>query len=218
MWKFRNLDKQLFMGAAAKIHEFLDIEQLMPPERLRLSKLLGRPLMRHIDCNCLEKEFLNNLQDIDCTVAGEYGDRLYAAIENRYWQRLRVWSGHVSSAPRDLVGVMIISDEDLDFGRKWYATYRNIWPFVETGEDPNVHHAFENLHSVYLQHVVRNSRNWNDVLIRRRHAAGLDGGIWHSSAEWLCCICGIDNEKRITYDEEADEEESDAEDSDYEFD
>ena len=154
MWKIRKLDEQLFAGAAAKIHEFLDIEPLMPPGRLRFSKLLGRPLMRYLDCKCLEKEFLDNLQDIDCTVAGEYGDRLYAATENKYWQRLRVWSGHVSSAPRDLVGVMITSDEDLDFGRKWYATYGNTWPFVEAGDEgPEVHPAFAYLYPVYHQHI-----------------------------------------------------------------
>ena len=45
MWKIRKLDEQLFMGAAAKIHEFLDIEHLMSPEKLSLSKQLGRPLM-----------------------------------------------------------------------------------------------------------------------------------------------------------------------------
>ena len=70
MWKIRKLDEQLFAGAAAKIHEFLDIEALMPPGRLRFSKLMGRPLMRCLDCKCLEREFLDNLQDIDCTVAG----------------------------------------------------------------------------------------------------------------------------------------------------
>ena len=208
MWKIRKLDEQLFMGAAAKIHEFLDIEPLMPPGRLRFSKLLGRPLMRYLDCKCLEREFLDNLQDIDCTVAGEYGDRLYAATENRYWQRLRVWSGHVSSAPRDLVGVMIISDEDLDFGRKWYATYGYTWPHVDDGDEgPEVHPAIAHLWPVYHQHVL--SSNWDKVLIRRRHAAGLDG-IWHSSAKWLCCICGIDNDKRITFEEY----ESDVSDSD----
>ena len=135
MWKIRKLDEQLFMGAAAKIHEFLDIERLMPPGRLRFSKLLGRPLMRYLDCKCLQREFLDNLQDIDCTVAGEHGDRLYAATDNKNWQRLRVWSGHVSTAPTDLVGVTITSDEDLDFGRRWYAQYRYMWPWVNDGDD-----------------------------------------------------------------------------------
>ena len=45
MWKIRKLDEQLFDGAAAKTHEFLDIELLMPPGRLRLSKLLGRAMV-----------------------------------------------------------------------------------------------------------------------------------------------------------------------------
>ena len=43
--EIRKLDEQLFEGAAAKIHAFLDIELLMPPGRLRLSKALNRPLM-----------------------------------------------------------------------------------------------------------------------------------------------------------------------------
>ena len=67
-------------------------------------------------------------------------------------------------------------------------------------EGPEVHPAFAYLYPVYHQHILSNNCNWNDVLIRRRHAAGLDG-IWHSSREWLCCICGIDNNKRVTFEE-----------------
>ena len=117
MWKIQKLDLQLFEGFAARVHEFLDIEPLMPPGRLRFSKLLGRPITTSLHCKCLDCEMLDDLEGIDCTVAGEYGDRLYMAQDNEGAQRLRTWSGHVSSAPRDLVGVMIISDEDLEFGR-----------------------------------------------------------------------------------------------------
>ena len=37
MWKIQKLDEQLFNGFAARVHEFLDIEPLMPPGRLRFS-------------------------------------------------------------------------------------------------------------------------------------------------------------------------------------
>ena len=120
-----------------------------------------------------------------------------------------MWSGHVSAAPLDLVGVVITSDEDLDFGRRWYAQYRYMWPWVNDGDDGmEAHPAIAHLWAVYHQHTL--SSSWAEVLIQRRHAAGLDG-IWHSSAEWLCCVCGIDeyvgmsdSDQESDYDEESD--------------
>ena len=69
MWKIRNLDKQLFMGAAAKIHEFLDIEQLMSPGKLSLSKQLGRPLMGKL---IHEAVYIEEVKTLDCEVHGYY--------------------------------------------------------------------------------------------------------------------------------------------------
>ena len=194
MWKIQKLDLQLFEGFAARVHEFLDIEPLMPPGRLRVSKLLGRPITKSLHCKCLDCEMLDDLEGIDCTVAGEYGDRLYMAQDNEGAQRLRTWSGHVSSAPRDLVGVMIISDEDLEFGRNWYAKYGQAWPLVsgwdpEVGTDEEVHPALEYLDELYHQNSRRD--DWASSLMQRRHAAGLDG-IWYTSRVWTSCICGLD--------------------------
>ena len=73
MWKIRKLDEQLFAGAAAKIHEFLDIEPLMPPGRLLLSKLLGRPVMDDLACNCAIaniEELRRLLRRFSCVVNG----------------------------------------------------------------------------------------------------------------------------------------------------
>jgi hypothetical protein len=195
MSKIRKLDKQLFMGAAAKVHEFLDIEPLMPPGRLRFSKLLGRPLMRCLSCKCLEEEFIDNLQGIDCTVAGEYGERLYVSPTSDYCQRLRVWSGHVSAAPMDLVGVVIVSDEDLEFGRRWAAKYKHIWPWVNDGDDGmEAHPAIAYLDILYYRRSSINT--WDELLTQRRRAAGLDG-IWRSSRDWVACTCGIEGSEMI---------------------
>ena len=73
MWKLRGLDKWLFEGAEAKIFEFLDIEPLMPPGRLRLSKALGRPCMGDIDCHCMAIVSLDEARRMDCEVAGQHG-------------------------------------------------------------------------------------------------------------------------------------------------
>jgi hypothetical protein len=81
MWKLRGLDRQLFEGAEAKIFEFLDIEPLMPPGRLRLSKALGRPCMGDIDCHCMAMVSLAEARRMDCEVAGQHGfsrAKLYA--------------------------------------------------------------------------------------------------------------------------------------------
>ena len=194
MWKIQKLDLQLFEGFAARVHEFLDIEPLMPPGRLRFSKLLGRPITKSLHCKCLDCEMLDDLEGIDCTVAGEYGDRLYMAQDNEGAQRLRTWSGHVSSAPRGLVGVMIMSDEDLEFGRNWHAKYGQVWPLVsgwdpEVGTDEEVHPALDYLDELYHQNSRRD--DWASSLMQRRHAAGLDG-IWYTSRVWTSCICGLD--------------------------
>jgi len=132
MWKIRKLDEQLFMGAAAKIHEFLDIEPLMPPGRLRLSKLLGRPLMRDLTCNCIIaniEELRRLLRRFSCVVNGGMVEWVDDFPES--WS----WAGPVIDAP-DLVGVRVISDEDKDWGLAWHKKEGVCWPLTGDGTYP----------------------------------------------------------------------------------
>ena len=113
MWKIRKLDEQLFMGAAAKIHEFLDIELVVPPGRLRLSKLFGRAMLGDIGCDCVDWAFFDECRNVDCKISGMLNVPGYAR-----------WAGHASRAPH-LIDVTIVSDEDREFGEAWFAKYKH---------------------------------------------------------------------------------------------
>ena len=129
MWKIRKLDEQLFDGAAAKIHEFLDIELLMPPGRLRLSKLLGRPVIDDIMCDCLGAAFIDECRNVDCTISC-----VYQPQPGWRWTR---WMGHTRDAPvRQIACVHIVSDEDTEFGKAWYAKHDAYWPHTKDGVHP----------------------------------------------------------------------------------
>ena len=123
MWKIRKLDEQLFDGAAAKIHEYLDIEPLMPPGRLRLSKSLKRPMMCPLYCDCMARVFLQECRDMDCRISG-----MHMNDEGRY----KRWKGHVSGAPADVDRVYIVSDEDRAFGKAWYDKHGQMWPRIRS--------------------------------------------------------------------------------------
>ena len=107
MWKIRKLDEQLFDGAAAKIHAFLDIQSLMPSGRLRLFKLLGRPVMDGLRCNCTAIANIEELRGTDCQVLGGQPVFNLMPLALRY----RHWMGMARDAPH-LWGVRVISAED----------------------------------------------------------------------------------------------------------
>ena len=123
MWKIRKLDEQLFDGAAAKIHEFLDIEPFMPPGRLRLSKSLKRPMMHPLRCDCMGRGSLQECRDMDCMISGTY-------------MNYKRWRGHASEAPVDIDNIYIVSDEDRAFGKAWYGKHGVSWPSIQ----PSVTH------------------------------------------------------------------------------
>ena len=140
MWKIRKLDEQLFDGAAAKIHAFLDIEPLMPPGRLRLSKLLGRPVMLGLQCNCTAIADIEELRGTDCQVHG--GEAVFNLRHGVL--RYRHWMGMAWDAP-DLVGACVISAEDKAWGLAWHEKERNWWPGILVKGESRPHPALLNL-------------------------------------------------------------------------
>jgi hypothetical protein len=107
MWKLRGLDDQLFDGAAARIHGFLDITPLMPPARLKFSRLLGRPLMAEIGCNCIASVTLDEARRLDCEVSGQHGNWIRLLIGSWPFHRWPFGERPRRDAPADLVGVSI---------------------------------------------------------------------------------------------------------------
>ena len=140
MWKIRKLDEQLFDGAAAKIHEFLDIEPFMPPGRLRLSKALKRPMMHPLRCDCMGRGSLQECRDMDCRISGMH-------------MNYKRWRGHASEAPGDTNNIYIVSDEDRAFGKAWYGKHGVSWPSIQ----PSVTHPA-------LTDLVRrdSSKDWRE--------------------------------------------------------
>ena len=149
MWKIRKLDEQLFMGAAAKIHEFLDIESLMSPGKLSLSKQLGRPLMGKL---INEAVYIEEVKTLDCEVHGYYvctngrrssyeGDARSAPAIYGATVRCCGWENHNIKA----------------FEMGWRVKYGNLWPYTRDGPHPalqnlvSAHHAFDEAHSIHAR-------------------------------------------------------------------
>ena len=146
MWKICKLDEQLFMGAAAKIHEFLDIEPLMSPGKLPLSKQLGRPLMSKY---AHEAVYIEEVKTLDCEVHG-----YYVNAKGRYC----IYEEDARSAPA-MHGATITCCgwEDCDvkaFETGWRAKYGNLWPHTRDGPHPalqnlvSAHRAFGEAHFI----------------------------------------------------------------------
>ena len=149
MWKIRKLDEQLFQGAAAKIHAFLDIEPLMPPGRLRLSKLLGRPVMDELNCNCTAATYVEELGDMDCEVHG--GQTVHLLFLPAV-PCFRSWRGLSRDAP-NLVGVRVISTDDKAWGQAWYEKEGCQWPEIIVDGEPQVHPVLDDLVAVHCEFV-----------------------------------------------------------------
>ena len=154
MWKIHKLDEKLFMGAAAKIHEFLDIEPLMSPEKLSLSKQLGRPLMGKLihEAVCIEE-----VKTLDCEVQGYYvstngrrcsyeGDARSAPAIYDAKVRCCAWENHNVKA----------------FEMGWRVKYGNLLPYTRDGPHPA------------LQNLVSAHRAFGDFIHARPYSSGSD--------------------------------------------
>ena len=170
MCKIREVDEQLFRGAAAKIHEFSDIEPLMPPGRLRLSKLLGRPVMDDLTCNCIIAN-IEELRSLSCVVNGGMVEWVDGFPESY------TWTGPVIDAP-DLVGVRIISDEDKKWGLAWYKKEGQNWPLTGDGTYPP---AMEKLVDSYEEFYYDWDTQMSEADYDEPHSPDAFG---------VCTICG----------------------------
>ena len=175
MWKLRGLDEQLFEGAEARIFEFLDITPLMPPARLRFSKLLGRPVMGSVHCHCVAAVSLDEVRDTDWEVCGQTGNVIRFEIGEWPSPYLDVWRGLARDAPADLVGVCLVSDEDWKFGVRWQHEHGACWPAQALDDFEIDHPAVEPL----IRRWREWSREWWEQLDERLAAATV-----HRHAYW----------------------------------
>ena len=186
MWKLRGLDRQLFEGVEARIFEFLDVAPLMPPARLRFSKLLGRPLMEPVECHCVATVSLDEVRDTEWEVHGQTGNEIRFAI-GEAWPRpyLDVWCGLARDAPADLVGVCLVSNEDWTFGAGWQARHGACWPAQALDDFEIDHPAIEPLVRRYHEW----QREWREQLDERLAAATVNRHAYWRSSTATCPCC-----------------------------
>ena len=174
MWKICKLDEQLFMGAAAKIHEFLDIEHLMSPEKLSLSKQLGRPLMSKF---VHEAVYIEEVKTLDCEVHGY-------CVEGRWYEE------DARSAPA-ICGAIVRccgweNHNVKAFETGWRVKCGNLWPYTRDGPHPALQHLVSAHRAFGEAHVIHFRRTCDTETCGRE--------------EYLARLCGTTqqmiNEKR----------------------
>ena len=151
--------EEAFGCVLSEIESFLDVGRLMPPNRLRWSKVLGRPLLHklyrqdsppgrpyeraYVDYGDLVGAvMIEEVIDLDCMIFGrlptEYGiDKVV-----RRTSELR------PSEVEEMFDVHIIDPawSDDEFAATWHAKYGTEWPCVGEGR---IHHGLCKLHGKY---------------------------------------------------------------------
>ena len=137
----------LFEGFKEHMLPFLDIPPLMPPERLRMSRLLKRPLMEGATPNeeSISQVFIEEVLPYpECDVEVQYNDDGDIYVATGPLDELLLDFPEQSS----FFWVLIRSEMDREFGAVWRAMCGTDWPFVA---DRAVHPALINLHRRYVQ-------------------------------------------------------------------
>ena len=136
----------LFQGFKEMLMPYLDITPLMPPDRLRWSRLLGRPLMEGAGQRTIAAVNTEEMRPYpECEVLWYYQDEDYVGVER----------GLVEDLPADAFWVYLVSEGDDDFAAAWLLKHGHEWPFVA---DRQPHPALANLRRRY----IRCWGDWND--------------------------------------------------------
>ena len=133
----------LFQGFKEMLLPYLDIEPLMPPERLRWSRILGRPLMEQTMIQACQTTIAAVMTEEmqpypDCEVFGYHQEEDYVG---NYQMRF-------DEIPEDPFWLYIVSEGDDDFAAAWLLKHGHEWPFVV---DRQPHPALANLHRRYMR-------------------------------------------------------------------
>ena len=132
---------------ALLVHQFLDITPVMPPERLRWSRLLKRPVMHPAeqDESCVGTIYIEEVLSCQeaqvggqCVHHGEsiiFVERSVADLPQRLHGRDFYW------------GVQLHSELDRPFTEAWAAKYGHNWPRIA---HKTIHPALARLFHRYL--------------------------------------------------------------------
>ena len=129
---------------ALLVHEFLDLDAVMPPERLRWSRAVGRPFMSGAepDDDIIGPVWITEVLDEDARVGGNCAGRNNLLFMCRPVRKLPPRCRNMDN----FWGVYIYSDGDRGFNANWLEKHGRKWPFVVGG----VHPALRSRYNQYL--------------------------------------------------------------------
>ena len=155
---------------ALMVHEFLDLEAVMPPERLRWSKALGRPCMNMADD---EEDTISGvwitemLPYEDVRVGGNcvQNDRLVfmcrpVRLLEPYYHRVDFFWG-----------VYIYSNGDRQFNAERFEKHGHRWPFIAGGVHPalrRLYNQYVNFERAWSEHADDSDFGFHEYIYQQR--------------------------------------------------
>jgi hypothetical protein len=155
---------------ALLVHEYLDLDAVMPPERLRWSRTLGRPFMSGAepDDNIIGPVWITEvLEHEDARVGGNCVDRDNLLFICRPVRKLQPHQRSVDA----FWGVYLYSDDDREFNTKWEEKHGHRWPFIAGGVHPALRrlcHQYRQFEREWALHADESDMGFHDYLYQQR--------------------------------------------------
>ena len=154
---------------ALLVHEFLDLEAVMPPERLRWSRALGRPFMSRAedDDDIIGPAWITEVLDEDTRVGGNCVDGNRLVFMCRPLRMLPPRCRNMDN----FWGVYIYSDGDREFIADWFEKHGRRWPFIAGGMHPalrRLYDQYEQFEQVWAQHADDSDFGFQEYMHQQR--------------------------------------------------
>ena len=154
---------------ALLVHKFLDLDAVMPPERLRWSRALGRPFMSGAepDDDIIGPVWITEVLGEDARVGGNCAGRNNLLFMCRPVRKL---PPHCRSMDT-FWGVYIYSDKDREFNAKWVERHGHHWPYIAGGVHPalrNLYIQYQQFEQAWAMHADDSDMGFQDFLHQQR--------------------------------------------------
>ena len=153
---------------ALLVHKFLDLDAVMPPERLRWSRALGRPFMSVADDDddIVGPVWITEVLDEDAKVGGNCveGDRLVFMC--RPMRRLPPRCRNM-----DNFWGVYYSDGEREFNADWFEKHGRQWPFIAGGVHPalrRLYAQYQQVEQVWAQHADDSDFGFHEYMHQQR--------------------------------------------------
>ena len=154
---------------ALLVHKFLDLDAVMPPERLRWSRALGRPCMSVADDddNIVGPVWITEVLDEDAKVGGNCVERDRLVFMCRPMRGLPPRCRNMDN----FWGVYIYSDGDREFNAEWFEKHGRQWPFIAGGVHPalrRLYAQYQQFEQVWAQHADDSDFGFHEYMHQQR--------------------------------------------------